>query len=128
MPWRDVVGVIVWLIVITGACALFVSFLNLFALSLGHALHAIVGTEELLPVFWGFVVTTAVLALAGIAAIIVRRWVALVLAVLLCGVGGLFAVGVFSTVRSAVAPLERIDPGPLPCQCYSGSVCDCPGG
>lgn len=128
MHWRRVVGVIVWLVVAVGAVTLFSLFWNLFGLSLGQALHAEVTVDDVLPLFWGFAATTAVLALAAGAAIVARRWVALVLAVLLCGVGGLFTVGLFSSVRSVIAPIEQVDPGPMPCQCYSGSVCDCPGG
>lgn len=106
-----------------------VLFRNLFALALGQALHAEVSVEEMVPLFWGFAITTAALAFAVIAAILARRWVALVLAVLLCGAGGLFTIGMLSTARTVIFPVEEyVDQGPLSCQCYSGSVCDCPGG
>ena len=81
---------------------------------------------------WGTFVGLAVgLTVTAVVAAVARRWVALVLAVLIAAACAFFAVGLFPNVRSVVAPItpaEQVDPGPPPCACYSGSECDCPGG
>lgn len=128
--WRDILTPIVWLAVVGCAVILFSLLWNMFGMALGAALHAEITIEEQLPVFWGLVSVCIVLALTAVAALVGRRWVALVLAIVLGIVGGAATAVAFSSVRSVLAPVEQeqIDPGPMPCQCSSGGTCDCPGG
>lgn len=53
---------------------------------------------------------------------------AVALALSLAAGGAFVAVGLFPGVRGTIAPAEEVVPGPVSCQCSSGSVCDCPGG
>lgn len=122
------VGAVVWFTIIAGACALFALGWQLFGMALGAALHAAVSHSEQVPVFWGLVIVTGILAVIAAVAIAGRRWVAVALALSLAAGGAFLSVGLFPDVRGTVAPAEEVAPGPVSCQCYSGSVCDCPGG
>lgn len=126
--WRNILTPVVWLALAACAMVLLSLFWNMFAMALGAALHAEITIDEQIPVFWGLVTVCAVLTLTAVAALIGRRWVALVVALALGGVGGIAATMVFANGRSVIAPVVHVDPLPVPCQCYSGSVCDCPGG
>lgn len=125
---RAAVGVLVWLTIIAGACALFALGWQLFGMALGAALHADVSQSEQASVFWGLVIVAGILAVIAVIALAGRRWVAVALALSLAAGGAFVAVGLFPGVRGTVAPAEEVVPGPVSCQCSSGSVCDCPGG
>ena len=126
--WRFWVALPVWWAVIVGFVVLLVTFRDVFAMALGQALGGETATEELVPAYWSFVYVSIGLGIAAVAAGIARRWVALVLALLLAAGRGILAVGLFPRVQPVVAPVEHVDQGPLPCQCHSGGTCDCPGG
>jgi|GEM_PF-3233020 len=128
--WRFWVALGVWAAVVAGFLLGLQTFWRMVAIGLGHAWGDPAAPQEWLGVWWTLIGLVIGLGVAAVAAIIARRWVALVLALLIAAACGFLAVGLFSNVRSVVAPapIEHVDPGPLPCQCYSGSFCDCPGG
>lgn len=126
--WRSYVAAAVWVGIAVAVFSLFTLTGQLFGMAVGVALHAEVTAAEQLPLFWGFVAVAAGMSLAVVAAIVARRWVALVLALILAAGSGVVAAGLYSNVRSEIAPIEHTEPDRLPCQCYSGGDCDCPGG
>lgn len=126
--WRSWVALGTWLAIVGGFVVLFRTFWELFARGVGQALGAEVDMAAEVSLYWTFVWTAVAMAVVAVAAIIARRWVAMVFALLLVGVGGVLALGLYDTVQPLVAPVEHVDPGPLPCVCHSGGTCDCPGG
>ncbi|WP_127820250.1 hypothetical protein [Microbacterium sp. CPCC 204701] len=126
--WRFWTTLGVWTAVVAGFVVLLATFGELLAMALGRALGGQPAVAEMVPAYWSFVWTSIGLGAAAVAAASARRWVALVLALLLAAGGGVLAVGLFPQVRSIVAPAEQVDPAPLLCQCHSGGTCDCPGG
>ena len=127
-PWRLTVAAVAWVAIAIAFVALALLVWQWLGMALGVALGAEVTPAEKVPLYWWFVGLAIALTAVAIAAGIARRWVALVLALLLLAVSAFFALGLFSAVRSEIAPIEHVDEGPLPCQCYSGGDCDCPGG
>lgn len=127
--WRFWVALGAWTGVVAGFALGLMTFWQLLAMSLGQALGGSgPSLEEVSSVWRMFVCIIIGLGIAAVAAIVARRWVALVLAVIIAGACGLLAVGLAPRIQPIVAPVEHVDPGPPPCACYSGSVCDCPGG
>ncbi|MFB7894361.1 hypothetical protein ACFC1I_19320 [Microbacterium sp. NPDC056044] len=129
--WRLSVALGVWTVIIAGVLLGLQTFWMMIAIGIGHAWGPPTTPEDLIEVWWRWVGIVVGAGLAAIGALVARRWVALVLALLLTGAAGLLAIGLYPEVRPIVAPVEHvehIDQGPLPCQCYSGSSCDCPGG
>lgn len=76
----------------------------------------------------GFGIVAAVLLGVVVIAAVGSRWAAFTLALVALLFSAYLGVGLASGLHSARPPAERVDPSPLPCQCYSGSVCECPGG
>lgn len=128
LPGQTAVVTTLWVALIASAVAMSVLFTQLFGMALAQALHAEHPREDEIPIFWGLVAVCIVLAVAVGFAVVYRRWVAVIFALLLGCMGGIVAVGVWSNVHSIVAPEETHEPRPLPCQCSSGGTCDCPGG
>ena len=95
---------------------------------ISQALHGDPEVSERVPRYWGFVAIAVALGLVAIAAMIARRWVALVLALILAAGSGVIAVGMWPSVQPLVAPVQQSDPPIHHCQCPSGGDCDCPGG
>jgi hypothetical protein len=127
--WRFWVALGAWTGVVVGFALGLMTFWQLVGMSLGQALGGSgPSPDELFSVWSTFVVIIIGLVVAAVAAIIARRWVALVLAVIIAGGCALFAIGLAPRIESVVAPVEHVDEGPPPCACYSGSVCECPGG
>lgn len=126
--WRSWVALATWSAVVVGLVVVYQTFWQLLAMSVGQALGSEVRVDEEVPIYWTFVWTAIALAVVTVAAIVGRRWVAMVFALLLVGASGVLAIGLYPSVQSVVAPVEQVDPGPLPCACYSGSICECPGG
>ncbi|MFD4958279.1 hypothetical protein [Microbacterium sp. NPDC058389] len=131
LGWRFWVALVAWTAVVSGFVLGLMTFGRLFALALGNALGSEPSMHEQVAVWRWFVGIAISLGAAAVAAAVAQRWVAFVLALLIAAACAFFAVGLFTNVRSTVAPVapvEHVDPGPPPCACYSGSVCDCPGG
>lgn len=129
--WRFWVALGVWTAVILGFVLGLMSFGRMLGLGLGIALGAEPAIDEQVGVWWSFVAIAIGLAVAAVAAAVVRRWVACVLALVIVAGCAFFAFTLFASVRAEVSPVppfEHVDPGPPPCACYSGSFCDCPGG
>lgn len=126
--WRAAGGVLAWLLLLGCGVALFLLFMSMFAMSIGSALHAKRPLDEQVPLFWGFVVVCGVLALVVVLAVVSRRWIALVVALVIGTVGGVAAGTVFNNVSSILTPAVRTSPEPIHCQCSSGTPCGCPGG
>ncbi|MBA8816551.1 small-conductance mechanosensitive channel [Microbacterium halimionae] len=126
--WTVLAGKFVWPLLIVCVLVLFYFFALIFAREISSGLHLERPVDEQIPIFWGLVVVCSVLALVVVLAAAAKRWVALILALVLACMGGVAANMVFDNVRSVVAPVVRVDPEPIHCQCYSGSRCDCPGG
>jgi hypothetical protein len=129
--WRFWVALGAWTAVVAGFVLGLMTFWRLLALALGNALGAEPPIGEQVAVWWTFVGIAIGLVLAAVAAAVAQRWVAFVLALVIAAACGFFAIGLFTNVRSAVAPptpIEHVEPGPAPCACYSGGFCDCPGG
>lgn len=95
---------------------------------IGQALHGEPDVAERVPHYWGFVAVSSVLGLVAIATVIARRWVALVLALILASGSGILAAGMWPSVQPLVAPVQQSDPPVRHCQCSSRGDCDCPGG
>lgn len=77
---------------------------------------------------WGLVACTAFIAVVGVVAVVMRRWVALILALLLALGSSYLAGGVYGPVSAYINPPAVVQDEPIHCQCYSGGSCDCPGG
>jgi hypothetical protein len=90
----------------------------------GHSAEA----ADVAPSLWMLAAALLVLIGAVVAAVVGRRWVALVLSLLLLLPAGAGVLLLGSTagheMRSAV-PQPAFTPT---CFCYSGGSCDCPGG
>lgn len=127
-PVLAIVSALVWPTLAICAATLYFLIRNVFAMAVGRAFHAGISAEEQVPLFWWLFAVSAVLALIVMAALVSRRWGALIVALVIGCAAGVFTVGTFSHVRSVIAPIEQTAPRPLPCQCHSGSSCDCPGG
>lgn len=129
--WRFWVSAGVWTAVVAG----FVLGLQSFGRMIGNGVGIALGAEPLVDVqvqvFWTFVAVAIGLTIIAIAAVVVRRWVALAVALIVVAACAVFAFAQFSSAEAEIfpaAPVERVDPAPSWCACYSGSFCDCPGG
>jgi len=118
----------VWTTLVAGVVLGFQTFWMMVAIGIGHAWGPPSTPEDWIEVWWRWVAIVIGVGIAGIGAIVLRRWGALVLAVLILAAAGFLASGISDKVRPVVAPAEHVEPGPAPCACYSGSFCDCPGG
>ena len=126
--WRFWVVAGVWCTLVAAVVLGFQTFGMMLGIGVGQALGATTTPDDWTEVWWRWVGIVIGVGIAAIGAIVMRRWVALVLALLLLVVCGFLAGGLADEVRPAVTPVVDVDPDPLPCACYSGSVCDCPGG
>ncbi len=86
--WRTWVAAAVWAAIAIALITLYLLVMKLFGFSLALALHGTVTAAEQVPIFWGFVAVAIGMSIAVVAAIVARRWVALVFAILLVGRGG----------------------------------------
>jgi hypothetical protein len=90
----------------------------------GHSTEA----TDVAPSLWMFAAALLILIGAVVAAVIGRRWVALVLALLLllpAGAGVLLLGATVAVEMRSAVPQPAYTPT---CFCYSGGSCDCPGG
>lgn len=129
--WRFWVALGAWTAVVAGFVLGLMNFWHLLALALGLALGGGPSLDDQVTVWWTFVGIVIGLTVAAVAAVVARRWVAFFLALIIAAACGFFAFVLFPNVRpmvAPVAPVEHVDPGPPPCACYSGGICDCPGG
>jgi hypothetical protein len=87
-------------------------FLQIFALAVGLALTAQVDVGAQLPLFWGLLAVTLTLAVLAILVVANRRWVSLVLALVLASAGGVLMLGTCGTVRDLITPTVELKPVP----------------
>lgn len=126
--WRQILVAVIWC-VITGVVVAIAGLLaEAFSASLGLALGADEHVETRVSLFWGFAACTAIIAVAAVLALIMRRWVALVLALLVAVGSAYLAAGTYLPLRAYINPPAVVQDEPIHCQCYSGGSCDCPGG
>jgi hypothetical protein len=126
--WRFWAVAGIWAALITGVVLSVQTTGMMVGIGIGHAWGPSSTADDWIGV-WGWWIGIVIgVGIAAIGAIVLRRWGALVLALLILAAAGSRASGISDKVHPAVAPVEHVDPGPAPCACYSGSVCECPGG
>lgn len=129
--WRFWASAGVWTSIVAGFVVGIQTLGIMIGIGLGNALGAEPVPGERVRVFWTFVAIAIVLTLTGIAAFVLRRWVAFACALIIVAASAFFAAAQFSSAETEIfpsAPVERVEPAPSWCACYTGSFCDCPGG
>ncbi|MDY0908328.1 hypothetical protein [Microbacterium sp. CFBP9034] len=126
--WRRWLTPAVWLGVFLGIWLLLSAVWRGVAIAVGNALHSPSGLGPEVELYWTFVWIAVGVGVVAVVAFAARRFVALALALVLVAGSAFFAVSLYTSVQSVIAPVEEVDTGPLPCQCHSGGTCECPGG
>lgn len=126
--WRQILVVVIWCAITGVIVAIGGLLLEGFSVSLGIALGADEQIETRVSLFWGLVACAAITAVVALLALIMRRWVALVLALLVAVGSAYLALGIYTPLRDYINPPVVVQDEPIHCQCYSGSSCGCPGG
>jgi len=127
-PRGEALGVVAWSGLALSLAAIAFLLFMLFGYSVGAALGGSFPESQRAAFAAGFGIVAAVLLGIVVVAAVGSRWVAFTLALAALLFSAYLGVGLASGLHSARPPAEKVDPSPVPCQCYSGSVCECPGG